>query len=147
MKGHHREKEEKERRRGVKERGQHCFRLTGGLVSCSACSMAKGNRAPPAHHTTARAKRSMELVHIDTAGPFPASLGGSRYVVMFVNSASRLQRPYGTRDKNAVAILAVVKRFIADMREFHEPSGVTTEQSTRTIRSWSTATTSGSDES
>ena len=30
------------------------------------------------HHTTARTKRPMELVHIDTAGPFPASLGGLR---------------------------------------------------------------------
>ena len=48
-------------------------------------------------------------------GPFPASLGGSWYVVMFVDSASRLQRPYGTRDKSAAAILAVVKRFITDM--------------------------------
>ena len=94
---------------------QQGFRLTGELVSYSACSMAKGNRAPTAHHTTARAKRSMELVHIDTAGPFPASLGGSRYVIMFVDSASHLQRPYGTRDKSAAAILAVVKRFIADM--------------------------------
>ena len=32
-----------------------------------------------------------------------------------MDSAARLQRPYGTRDKNAAAILAVVKRFIADM--------------------------------
>ena len=95
---------------------QHGFRLTGELVSCSSCSMAKGNRASTAHHTTARAKRLMELVHIDTADPFPASLGGSRYVVMFVDSASRLQRQYGTGDKSAAAILAVVKRFIADMR-------------------------------
>ena len=72
---------------------QHGFRLIGELVSCSARSMAKGNRMPTAHHTTARAKRSMELVHVDTAGPFPVSLGGSWYVVMFVDSASRLQRP------------------------------------------------------
>ena len=66
---------------------QHGFRLTGELVSSSARSMAKGNRAPTAHHTMARAKRSTELLHIDTAGLFPVSLGGSRYVVMFVNSA------------------------------------------------------------
>ena len=88
--------------------------------------MAKGNRAPAAHHTTARANRPMELIHIDTAGPFPASLGGSRYVVMFVDSASRLQRPYGTRDKSAVTVLAVVKRFIADMgvpRAFRRDNG------------------------
>ena len=94
---------------------QHSFRVTGELVSCSARSMAKGNRVPTAHHTTARAKRPIELIHIDTTGPFPASLGGSLYVVVFVYSASRLQRPYDTRDKSAAAIPAVVKRFIADM--------------------------------
>ena len=77
--------------------------------------MAKGNRAPTARHTTARAKRPMRLIHIDTAGSFPASLGGSRYVLIFADSASRLQRPYGTRDKIAAAVLAAVKRFIADM--------------------------------
>ena len=105
---------------------QHGVRLTGQLVSCSARSMAKGNRAPTAHHTTARAKRPMELIHIDTTGPFPAPFGGSRYVVMFVDSASHLQRPYGTRDKTAAAILAVVKRFIADMgvpRAFRSDNG------------------------
>ena len=65
---------------------------------------------------------------------------------MFVDSASRLQRPYGTRDKSEVAILAVVKRFIADMgvpRAFRNDDGA----EYTTIRSWSTATTSGSDES
>ena len=94
---------------------QHGFRLTGELVLCSACSMAKGNRAPTAHHPTARAKRPMELIYIDTAGPFPACLGGSRYVAMFVDSASGFQRPYGTRDKSATAILAVIKQFVSDM--------------------------------
>ena len=94
---------------------QHDFRLTGELVSCLACSMAKGNRAPT-DHMMARVKRPIELIHIDTAGPFPASLGVSRYVVMIVDSASHLQYPYGTRDESEVAILAVVKRFIADMR-------------------------------
>ena len=94
---------------------QHDFCLTGELASCSACSMAKGNRAQTAHHTTARTKRPMELVDIGTAGPFPASLGGSRYVVVFVDIASRLERPYGTRDKIPDAILAVAKGFIADM--------------------------------
>lgn len=34
---------------------------------------------------------------------------------MFVNSAARLQRPYGAREKSASAILAEVKRFVADM--------------------------------
>ena len=94
---------------------QHFFRLTGEQVSCSACSMPKGNRASTAHYMTARAKRPTELVLIDTAGPFLASLGGSRYFAMFVDSASRLKRPYGTHDKSAATILAVVKRFIAEI--------------------------------
>ena len=93
---------------------QHGIRLTGELVSCSACSRAKGYRAPTPHHATRRATQLLGLVHIDTAGPYPTSLGGSRYVVMFVDSASRLQGPYGAREKSLVAIFSVVKRFVAD---------------------------------
>ena len=105
---------------------QHGICLTGELVSCSACSRAKGHRAPTPHHATRRATHPLGLVHIDTAGPYPTSLGGSRYVVMFVDSASRLQRPYGLREKSAAAILSVVKRFVADMgapRAFRTDNG------------------------
>ena len=45
---------------------------------------------------------------------------------MFVASASRLQRPYGVREKSAAAILSVVKRFMADMgvpRAFRTDNG------------------------
>ena len=94
---------------------QHGIRLTGELVSCSACSRAKGHRAPTPHHATRRVTQPLGLVHIDTAGPYRPSLRGSRYVVMFVDSASRLQRPYGVREKSAAAILSLVKRSMADM--------------------------------
>ena len=77
--------------------------------------MAKDIHAPTSHRTTSRAAVPLDLVHIDTAGPFPESLGGSRYVVMFVDSASRFQRLYGTRDKSASAILGVVQWFVVDM--------------------------------
>ena len=50
--------------------------------------MAKGIRAPTPHRTTSRAAAPLE-VHIDTAEPFPESLEGSRYVVMFVDSTFR----------------------------------------------------------
>ena len=45
---------------------------------------------------------------------------------MFVDSASRLQRPYGVREKSAAAILSVVKCFVADMgvpRAFRTDNG------------------------
>ena len=45
---------------------------------------------------------------------------------MFVDSASRLQRPYGMREKSAAVIVSVVKRFVADMgvpRAFRTDNG------------------------
>ena len=88
--------------------------------------MAKGIRAPTPPRATSRVAALLDLVHIDTAGPFPESLGGSRYVVMFVDSASCFQRPYGARDKSASAILGMVQRFVADMgvpRAFRTDNG------------------------
>ena len=68
---------------------------------------------------TRRATQLLGLVHIDIAGPYTTSLGGSRYVVMFVDSVSRRQRPYGTREKSADGFVSVVKRFVADMGILH----------------------------
>ena len=62
----------------------------------------------------------------NTVGNYSTSFGGSRYVVMFVDSASRLQRPYGVREKSVAAILSVAKRFVADMgvpRAFRTDNG------------------------
>ena len=45
---------------------------------------------------------------------------------MLINSASRLPRPYGSREKSATAIFSVVKRFVAGMgvpRAFRTDSG------------------------
>ena len=95
---------------------QHDIQLVRELAPCSGCSMAEGIRAPTPHHTMSRAATTMDMVHVDSAGPFQESLGGSRHVVMFVDGASRFRRPYGARDKSASAILGVVKRFMADMR-------------------------------
>ena len=57
---------------------QHGIQLVGELAPCSGCSMAKGIRASAPHRTTSRAGAPLDLVHIDTARPFPESLGGSR---------------------------------------------------------------------
>ena len=94
---------------------QHGIRLVGKLAPCKGCLQAKRIRAATLLHMTARARVPMALVNTDTAGPYPESLGGSRYVIMFVDSASRLQRPHRTRDMSTPAILAVVKHFMAVM--------------------------------
>lgn len=59
--------------------------------------------------------RPMDLVYVDIAGPYLLSLGGLRYVIMFVDGASCLQKPYEAREKNAPAILAMAKSFGVDM--------------------------------
>ena len=112
---------------------QHGIQLVGELAPCSDCSMAKGILAPIPQYTTSRAASPLDMVHIDTAGPFPESLGGPRYVVMFVDSASRFQRHYGTRDKSASAILDVMQRFVAEMgarRAFRTANGAEYTNST-----------------
>ena len=94
---------------------QHGIPLVEELAPCLGCSVAKVISAPTPYCSTSRAAAALNMVHIDTAGPFPESLGGSRYLVMFVDSASRFQRPFGTRDKSASATLGVVQRFVAGM--------------------------------
>ena len=105
---------------------QHGIQLVGELALCSGCSMTMGIRAPTLHHNTSRAASPIDMVHIDTTGPFQESLGSSRCVVMFMDSASRVRRPYGAQDKSASAILGVVKYFVVDMgvpRAFRTDNG------------------------
>lgn len=105
---------------------KHGIRLTRELISCSACSRGKGQMTRTTNRTTTRAK-----VHVDTAGPYPVSLGGSRYMMMFVDNVSRLQRPggaRGARGKSASAVFAVVKRFWTAM---NAPGAFRTDNVTR----------------
>ena len=94
---------------------QHGIQLVDELDLCATCSMAKGIRAPSPHHATSRAVAPINMVHIDTMEPYRESLGDSRYVVMFVDSALRLQHMYGTRDKSASPILGGVIHFVANV--------------------------------
>ena len=66
-------------------------------------------------------------------GTIPGITGRLAICRHVVDSASRFQRPYGTRDKSASAILDVVKRFVADMgvpRAFRTDNGAEYTNST-----------------
>ena len=65
---------------------QHGIQLVGELAPCSGCSMAKGIRASTPHHTTSRAAAPLDMVHIDTTGPFPESLGGYRLPISMMRA-------------------------------------------------------------
>ena len=68
---------------------QHGITLTGVLQPCGGCLEAKVVRAGVPRRTTSRAGKPMETVHIDLVDPYEASMGGSVYLIMFVDSASR----------------------------------------------------------
>lgn len=92
---------------------EHGLRLTGQLVPCTGFSMAKGIRAVVPKSTSSRANLPGELVHIQLAGPYQASVGVSEYVIMFTDSASRLIRPHDLKRKPDLPLM--VERYIAGL--------------------------------
>lgn len=70
-------------------------------------------RAGVPRRTTSRARRWMETVHIDLVGPYELSYGGSVYLIMFVDSASRWTRPYCMASKAETT--KCVQKFLFDM--------------------------------
>ena len=98
---------------------QQDVRLTGVLLPCVGCLEAKGRRAPVPRRAGTRAAMPFGRVHIDLCGPLKPALDGSIYMIMFVDSASRWQRPYGMRAKSDT--VKYVKRFLADMNGMGTP--------------------------
>ncbi|CAB1110727.1 unnamed protein product [Ectocarpus sp. CCAP 1310/34] len=92
--------------------------MDGKDTPCVGCVEAKGRRAPVPWRGT-RVAVPFGKVHIDLTGPFTEAMDGSRYLIMFVDSASRLQRAYGMRAKSDN--LQYVKRFLADMNGMGTP--------------------------
>ena len=92
---------------------QQGIQLTGVLQPCAGCAEAKGRRASVSRRHGLRAGAVLDVVHLDLTGPHPRTLGGSYYMLMCVDSKSRLMMPYGLVRKSDT--LAMVKRFIADV--------------------------------
>ena len=78
--------------------------LTGVLQPCGGYLEAKGVRAGVPRRTTSHAGTPMKTVRMELAGAYEASLGGSVYLIMFVDSASRWVRPYGMKSKSETTL-------------------------------------------
>ena len=76
---------------------------------------AQGVRAATPYHNTVCERAPIDLISIDTADPYVKSLGSSWYVDTLNDSTVSFQWLYGTRDKNASNILALLKCFVEDM--------------------------------
>ena len=51
----------------------------------------------------------METVHINLAAPYEASMGGSLYLIMLVDSASGWMRQYGMKNKSGYGVREEVR--------------------------------------
>ena len=81
---------------------------------CNSCLEGKHFRQKKSKIATGRAERPLQLVHLDLCGPpFPPSLGGSQYFVMFTDDFSRYTWIFFMRNKSET--FAYFKKFKADV--------------------------------
>jgi transposase InsO family protein len=77
--------------------------LSGGIGVCEACVKGKMARQPFHTDNEIKSTRVLELVHSDVCGPMQTeSLGGSKYVVSFIDDYSRYAHVYFLREKSSV---------------------------------------------
>ena len=86
---------------------------------------AKGVRAGVPWRTISRVGTPMETAHIDLAGHYGATLGGSVCLITFVDIASRWLRPYGMKSTSETTMF--VEKFLADMNDTGTPQCFGTE--------------------
>ena len=76
---------------------------SSGVNQCEGCILGKGRRAPFPKFSTTRSTSLLEIVNSDVMSPFEvSSLGGSRYVVTFIDDFSRWTVTYAMKSKAEV---------------------------------------------
>ena len=65
--------------------------ISGSLAiyKCTTCSECKISTSDISKHVQVRATQKFELVHSDVCGPFPESLHGNKYEILFIDNFSR----------------------------------------------------------
>jgi hypothetical protein len=61
---------------------------------CESCIKCKLTRKPFTLNTTSRATEPLQLAHSDIRGPLETAIGGGRYMLLFINDATRQTDEY-----------------------------------------------------
>jgi hypothetical protein len=64
------------------------LRMTG-KCDCESCNKDKLTRKPFTRYTTSRVTEPLQLVHTDICGPLQTAIGGGRYMLLFIDDATR----------------------------------------------------------
>ena len=71
----------------------------GKMEGCEGCAQGKLKKKP-FKSSSKRSNKPLDLVHSDLMGPLPVkTLGGSRYVMTFLDDNSRFSEVYLLKDK------------------------------------------------
>lgn len=95
---------------------QQGFQLTGTMETCVPCATIKGRKAG-VPSTGGGASEPGTTYHLDLCGAMVASLCGSMYLLVVLDSFSRFMLVYGLRRKSDA--LAGVKLDITDLAKYH----------------------------
>ena len=71
----------------------------GRLEFCESCAHGKQHRHP-FPPSLKRARHILDLIHSDVCGPFPVSIGGYRYFILFIDDHSRYVWVYFLKKKS-----------------------------------------------
>ena len=91
------------------------IKLTGNLRFCDGCARAKARRKKIGKDTQQVASKPGQRLFLDTAGPFEASTGGSRYWVKVVDDMSHKGWDFFLKKKSDVPLNA--KRLIILLKQ------------------------------
>ena len=82
--------------------GMDCCHIDGKL-ECEACVLGKMNRRSFPKKSNGRARKPLEIIHSDVCGPMQInSIGGSRYILSFIDDFSRYAMVYFLKSKSEV---------------------------------------------
>ena len=81
---------------------------------CGDCALGKSARKAVPKAAAKRATVAGQLIHSDLNGPMPDSVGGKKYVVCFIDDATRWSSVYLMRNKSELSDCFL--KFIQDMR-------------------------------
>lgn len=69
--------------------------------NCNVCNLSKSHRTPFRHKSSSRTRNVLEIVHSNVTGPLEVdSVGGSKYVITFIDDYSNWVVSYTMRRKS-----------------------------------------------
>ena len=80
---------------------------------CNACMRSKARHATRSTEPVIRSAVPGEVIHSDVSGPYPLSIGGRRWMIIFICEATRMRRVYFAKSKAEVPDKLAM--FVADV--------------------------------